>query len=271
MNVSFHLFRLYNQLQGVLFPDLAAKRASELFLTPRRQSPKAWEVEMEKQGTRLSLDNGLSVLRWGNGSRRALLVHGWESRATQMGPLAEALQRSGYQVFAVDAPAHGLSKGTLSHPLAFTEAILNVGENLGPFDLVVGHSMGAAAVGFALSRGFYSRSAILIAPPADVLSVMQRFCLFIGLPKGAVTRFVAHIERVVNSPSSALDLNKLGHRIHCPILLIHDRNDIEIPFSDSEDLAKQWPTARLIATNGYGHRRILRSMEVLTWITRFGS
>jgi pimeloyl-ACP methyl ester carboxylesterase len=43
------------------------------------------------------------------------------------------------------------------------------------------------------------------------------------------------------------------------VLLIHDKRDGEVPFASSERLAAAVPAARLFATEGSGHNRILRN------------
>ncbi|MEH6557335.1 MAG: alpha/beta hydrolase [Oceanicoccus sp.] len=89
---------------------------------------KSWEEEKEQQGERVSLSNGLSAIKCGNSKQQLLLVHGWESRATQMAGLVDAIVDAGFQVIASDGPAHGHSAGREANPLMFAEAMLQVNE-----------------------------------------------------------------------------------------------------------------------------------------------
>jgi hypothetical protein len=50
---------------------------------------------------------------------------------------------------------------------------------------------------------------------------------------------------------------------------VHDRDDAEVPFSDAEEIVRSWPGARLHATAGLGHRRILSDPGVTTSLGRF--
>jgi pimeloyl-ACP methyl ester carboxylesterase len=54
-----------------------------------------------------------------------------------------------------------------------------------------------------------------------------------------------------------------------PALLIHDEHDIEVPVSESIRLAAVFNQAELFVTKGLGHRKILKSDEVLARITAF--
>lgn len=51
--------------------------------------------------------------------------------------------------------------------------------------------------------------------------------------------------------------------IKAAALFIHDRDDKETRFEGGKALARTWPDARLYATEGLGHRRILRNAAVV--------
>jgi hypothetical protein len=46
-------------------------------------------------------------------------------------------------------------------------------------------------------------------------------------------------------------------------LIVHDRLDKEVHFQDGETLAAAWPGAEFVATEGLGHRRILRAQGII--------
>jgi pimeloyl-ACP methyl ester carboxylesterase len=54
-----------------------------------------------------------------------------------------------------------------------------------------------------------------------------------------------------------------------PLLLVHDRDDTETAWSDSADIARSWPEARLVSTTGLGHYRILRDPAVVAEVAGF--
>ena len=55
-----------------------------------------------------------------------------------------------------------------------------------------------------------------------------------------------------------------------PLLLVHDRDDRRVPFAESERLLEvNAPAARLVATEGFGHNRVLRSDAMLDAVTAF--
>ena len=64
-------------------------------------------------------------------------------------------------------------------------------------------------------------------------------------------------------------LDALGHAIEVrgergdSLLVIHDLEDREVKVDHGHALAATWPNARLLATTGLGHRRILRDDAVI--------
>lgn len=264
MNTAFALFRMKNQIGSLIAPNHTAVRMGKLFLSPRRYSPKAWESAAESTAERFWLTPELSALRWSptvfqRDSKIALLVHGWESRATQMAPLVPDLQALGYQVIALDMPAHGHSSGSTTNVYAFAQTLLQAQRLLGPFDTVIGHSMGAAASGVAHSLGLQMSKLILISGPSSIESVLNRFAGFIGLGRRARKHFLDVIGETVGVPPKALDVATGLQASNASILVIHDEDDLEVPLSESRRLAQALPHARLVVTQGLGHRKILRS------------
>ena len=56
-----------------------------------------------------------------------------------------------------------------------------------------------------------------------------------------------------------LEVPRLAPRLKTPALVIHDRGDGIVPWTQGAALARAWPGARLLSTDGLGHGRILES------------
>lgn len=84
----------------------------------------------------------LALHRWGRGRRRALLVHGLTSSGATWWRLAEALADHDVSVRAPDLRGHGSSPRAGRYAVADHAA--DVGALGDEWDLVVGHSLGAA-------------------------------------------------------------------------------------------------------------------------------
>ena len=66
-----------------------------------------------------------------------------------------------------------------------------------------------------------------------------------------------------------LDLLHIVAGLSTAALIVHDRNDKEVPVQDGLALAATWPGARTLITQGYGHRRIMVAPEVVSAIVAY--
>lgn len=269
MNMAFKLFVAKNTLMGTIFPGKAAESAKSLFLTPRKYPLKDWEQTAEQAGERITLTNNLSALRWGKSARKILLVHGWESRATQMAGFVDPLVQEGFEVIALDGPAHGRSPGKHANPYMFAQAVQQAHAELGPFEAIIGHSMGGSAVAIAIAEGVETKKAVLIASPSSIESVLNRFARFIGLPDKSRQTFIRLVEQKVGRSAASLEIAKLIQSSSTRGLVIHDEQDREVPFGEAKAIVQSWKGASLLSTQGFGHRSILRQESVWQSIMGF--
>jgi pimeloyl-ACP methyl ester carboxylesterase len=160
-------------------------------------------------------------------------------------------------------PGHGDSGGrlvTLPHVVA---AIRAVAAARGPVRAVVAHSMGAAATARALYEGLGADAAVLIGPPAEMVTPSAVYAEALGLAPRVRALMQERVERRVGMPWSAFDVTRLAPSLGVPALVVHDRGDAEVPWQHGDAIARAWPGARLLTTDALGHRRILRAPEVV--------
>ncbi|ABC82869.1 alpha/beta fold hydrolase [Anaeromyxobacter dehalogenans] len=242
-------------------PDLAVRAAGRLLLTPpRHPAPQAERAGLARAEPLAFRVRGEALRAWRLGCGPAvLLLHGWGGRAGQLLPLAEALAAAGCAAVTVDAPAHGASRGCIASMIHFADAAETVARAVGA-RAAVGHSLGGAAVALAAVRGLELDAAVVIAAPRGPAGFVTHAAAELGLSERALG---AEMERRLGVSPDALDLPRLAPPGAPPLLVIHDPGDREVPFADGAALAEGWPTARLIATQGLGHRRILRDAAVI--------
>jgi pimeloyl-ACP methyl ester carboxylesterase len=245
-----------------------ARAALQLFMTPRRLAPREWEAALLQRGTRLTFANGLVARSFGAGTR-VLLLHGWEGRGMNLGMFIPPLTAAGYQVIALDGPAHGESPGEQTNPADFAQGLCGVGQELGPLAGMIAHSMGAASTALALRQGLVSARVVLIAGPSSLAGVLRRFAQAAQLPEPVAERFSALVAEHVGKPAEMLDIAHVSATLTTPALIIHDPADADVPFADAQAIAASWPDARLYVTEGLGHRRILRDRDVIAMATSF--
>ncbi len=246
---------------AMLAPRFARMWAEQLFLTPPRpQHPESAFFDLIDARSGSVRHKGRHIATWTWGSRDApavLLAHGWGGAATQMRRFVFPLAAAGYRVIAYDQPAHGLSGGSLTGLPDFADVLTEVAWHHGGVEAVVAHSLGGAAAAFALARGLPAKRAVLVSPPADLLGYSRRFARWHWIPESVRSAMQATIEERFGVPWSEFELPRMAARLGAPALVIHDRGDRIVPWTQGEKFARHWPGARLLLTEGLGHLRIL--------------
>jgi pimeloyl-ACP methyl ester carboxylesterase len=248
-------------------PGLTSVVAAELFRTTRRSVARPREREVLADALSWQIA-GMKVWSWGEGPI-VLLVHGWNGRATQLGSFVAPLVARGYRVVAFDALGHGESDGNRSSLPELANCIRQVVDELGGVHAIIAHSLGAAATTFALAYGLRAERAVFISPPADPREFLKIFGVTLGLSNEVRARVEQRVERRLGVPMEEMLATTLALRMQTPLLLVHDRDDKEVPFHAGRDISGQWPGAELIVTQGLGHQRILRDPSVRDAAVRF--
>ncbi len=258
-------------------PGPASSLAMRLFLTPPRHRAPMREIwwATEAEPFEVSFGTGkLAAWRWGWRGPTVLLVHGWAGRGRQLGAFAAPLVEAGYQVVGYDAPGHGLSTGTRSSLPEMAGAVTGMVRHLDGVAAIVAHSVGAAATTLAFSRPGTPPGVgrlVYVSPSADMTSVTARFGEMTGFSDKVVGRLRTGLEQRFAFRWPELQALEVAGSMKRPLLVIHDRDDHEIPWSEGKALADLWPGARLETTRGLGHRRILRERSVAAMTAEFVS
>lgn len=262
-NGRMYMLRLLLRTLSRLAPGLSARLAERLFLTPLRFRVPAREAAWQGSAQRLTV-GPLAVWVWGTGPRTVLLVHGWAGRGLQLGAFVGPLVEQGFRVVAFDGPGHGRSAGRRSSLPELAAAIAAMARQFTPVESVIAHSLGATATLWALARGeLATERVVFLAPPARLQGILRRFSEMTGFSLEVLARMKRRIEARFKFRWSSAEPVRLAPELGIPALVIHDRDDREIPATEGRDLAEAWPGARFVATEGLGHLRLLRDPQVI--------
>ena len=261
-------------------PDLAARWAERMFCSPPRRPISERMAAWLRDGRRFDVIVGSSrrsrprprrvtAWAWGERGPGVLLVHGWGSRGARFVDLGGALLAAGHRVITFDAPGHGASHGRLSSGPEFARAAIAVAAAVGPVSAVVGHSLGGFASALAMDRGLSARRAVFISPSANVNSYSAQFAALLGVTPPVMSTMRERLARRLDFSWSSMDVPAFAPSMRAPLLVIHDRDDREVRWSDGAAIASAWPGAELVTTMGLGHHRIVSDAEVIANVVSF--
>jgi pimeloyl-ACP methyl ester carboxylesterase len=203
---------------------------------------------------------------WGDTERAptVLLVHGWNGWAQQLERFVEPLREQGYAVIAFDHVAHGASIGVQASLPIMIRSVRAMLQRLRQPAGAIAHSLGAAAVATVMvSDPHLVRAAVLIAPPTDPRPYLRLVARGLGAPDALLDSVQREAETTAGVPLASLVVDEtFAREIEQPLLIVHDVNDAEVAISNGRIYA-QAPRARMLATDGLGHRRIIGDPHVV--------
>ena len=275
---------------GAIAPGLTGRVAFDAFCRPPREATDAGSKRLAERMTPLFAraerhavahpKGTVAAYLWRTASAtrngRVLLVHGWSARAFVMGLFVDPLLKAGFDVVAIDLPAHGQSDGRhLSMPIG-ADAVLAVDRALGPITAAVTHSFGGTLVALAAEGGppltaklNALRRVVLIASPNRLDAMTAAFAKRRGLPPRAHAALDAAVTARAMRSIGDIEIGRFLATAGMPALIIHDRLDEDVPFSRAEAICAAAPNAELMATEGLGHRRIVITSAVIRAAVRF--
>jgi len=254
----------------------AAEKAFELFCTPQfrnvKKLPAIFE-EAEKLNFKFQHFNIVGYCWNKGGSRKALVIHGFESSVINFDKYINALIKKGYEVLAFDAPAHGRSSGKQVNAIIYRDFIKHIYQKFGPIKSVMAHSFGGLALSMALAEIKHDENyrLVLIAPATETKTAIDLFFKFVRINDEVVrSEFDQIITRISGHPVSWFSIRRTVQKIKAKILWLHDEDDKVTPLDDVYTIKKEnHPNIEFIITKGLGHRRIYRDAEIGKRIVEF--
>jgi pimeloyl-ACP methyl ester carboxylesterase len=258
-------------------PVLAGRRAFRTFCTPSLSSHRAPDHERLAERARFHLREASRVRLAtragevavyvlepdGQAQASVLLTHGWTGEAAFMSAFGDYLRRRGFRSILPDLPAHGASPGLRTSLIDCAHAVGEVVEALGPVRFAVGHSIGALAVLAAgegrapMPRAVPFEAYVLVSMPDRFADVTRTYGAEQGLTRAGLRTFERRLERLAERKIAHFRGARLLAATGRPALLIHARDDAEVPFADALRIAGEVARAELRAFDGLGHRAIL--------------
>jgi pimeloyl-ACP methyl ester carboxylesterase len=253
-----------------LYPPLAAHAGARLFFAPRKKRQPAFTLPSMEVGDFEVKGKRVLLYRFGHG-KPVLLVHGWESSVARLQDLIGALMHGGYQVVTFDMPAHGQSAARDTDLIEVSDVIKHLARQHGPFEAGIAHSFGGTCLANAIREQIEVKRLVLFAVPVSAMMMIEVFTDFLQLRGAARDHFRACVASRLEplDVTEDLDARRTIGSTGVPGLIIHDVNDVIVPFANAVELKQAHPSMRLIATSGLSHNGVIRDKAAIRACVEF--
>ncbi len=254
--------------------DLTVKYVRYLFQKPvKHKTPEAEKpLMLEAKISYLDIPEirkKIAVYQWHGGEKKALIVHGWSGRATQMYKIIKALRDEGFTVVSFDAPAHGKSSGSKTMMPEFIKTVEKINEVYGPFEVAIGHSMGGITLLNVQGDKHVFQKLVVIGTPDSIFNIFNGFVEKLELKPIVAKKLIAVFEKITGKSIFDFHGSTQTQKITEPVLIIHDDHDREVPVTDALNNYRNLKNGKIIRSIGLGHIRILKNENIVTCIIEF--
>ncbi|WP_310560604.1 alpha/beta hydrolase [Flavobacterium sp.] len=268
------LIVLFSKIIASISPKLSVLFSAKLFTTPIKHGTPKRELEMESKSIQKlieipSINKKVMTYLYGNSEKKILLSHGWSGRGTQLFKIVDELLKAGYSTISFDAAAHGKSPGKTTIISEFVATILEIERQFGPFEAAVGHSLGGMSLLKATKMGLAINQLAIIGSGDVVQDILDDFAAKLELKPTASKQLRLHFEKKYNVEIDDYSAYKAAMETDIPVLVIHDKNDTEVPVTAAIHIHKHLKNGELFLTEGLGHRKILGNTEVIEKVVGF--
>lgn len=273
------LFRAVLRVLQPLSPGLAAWLAERLFFTAPRRALSRPARAFLATGQRFTLRvDGRHVVAWQWGDVRSApvvyLSHGWASRGARLAAFAPPLLAAGYAIVTYDVPGNGQSARGMTSMPEYARTLMAIAAHTAQGrrpHAVIAHSMGCSGTALALSWGLEVERLAFLAPAADPPAWLAPFVRALDLRPATIAHLRTRSERRLRVRWDDLHVCDIARRLPArpPLLIVHDRQDETVAWSDGSAIAAAWPGAAFVSTEGLGHRGVTQDESVVRQVVEF--
>lgn len=262
----------YFNLLSFVHPKKLKKDGFLLFCNPFARKVKPHQLEFLQKGMSdvLNLEGyKIQTYKWGSGSKKILLVHGWSSHSFRWKNYIEHLLKNDFTVYALDAPAHGLSSGKSIHVVLYAKVIHAFLKMNSEISSIISHSIGGFATTYLLDqyKDLTIKKVVIMGAPGEASDFFEFYQQTLGLTTKSLNLIIDEFHTQLGKLPSYFSSARFAESIAIPALIVHDKNDLATNYNYSIRLHKHWANSQLILTEGLGHD--LKSKDLIKNVTDF--
>ena len=249
---------VYLNILSYINLDKAKIKAYQLFSQPRKGRLSKEKLPKTLQSAKLETfqynNENFNTYIWQGNEEIILLVHGWESNASRWKKLLAYLKPLGKTIVAIDAPAHGLSEGKEFNAPKYAEFINVLTQKYQP-KIVIGHSIGGAAIAFYLNK--YQNQdiekVVLLGAPSDFKILSDNFIKLLSLNTKIKNQLEQYYLEKFNIKIDDFSGHEFAKNFSQKAFISHDPKDKVVLIDEGRKYAATWENAIYIETTDLGH------------------
>ncbi|AZQ45179.1 alpha/beta hydrolase [Nonlabens ponticola] len=265
------MYGFYFNALSLLSRKRGAALALKVFSVPRKgRLSKLQESYLDTaRKQKIAFEDGLIQLyHWKGDGDTILLFHGWESNAWRWKYLIEPLQEKGYNIIAIDAPAHGASDGEQFTAVKYSKVITTVIELYEP-QIVIAHSVGAMATVYQESQHQHKfiNKLVLLGSPNRLEVIFKGYQQLVGFNSKVYQELDNLLKSLYGFHIEEFETATFARDIKTPALLIHSPADVIVPIDSLQPIAEALENSETFVSETGGHS--LHTPEVVSRIIAF--
>lgn len=199
--------------------------------------------------------------RWGTIGPKVLLAHGWRSKIFDFRRMIYALTEAGYVVVGLDMKAHGKSEGKHTAMPEMRDIIKHHYVKEGPYDAVIGYSIGGLAAGIAITEiapALQPKNFFIFSAPPFIRYFFKDIIDDLGFNNDVYEEMCKLVKVHYHEDIDYFDLRLKKEQLKgIDITLIYDEIDQTVPFIRGQEIFESFPEAHFIHSKGLGHYKII--------------
>ena len=254
-------------------PKLTTRIAFNFISKPKNGKIRSFEKSILEIATKSSLRFKKFIIKsysWGNGNKKALLIHGWGGRASNFGAIIPELIKDDYTVISFDGPCHGDSTKKRTNFFEMTD-LVKLFLQKDNYDLIITHSMGSVLTFTAMGALKYKvNQMIILTSPSRFLEFIELAVVQFGLTAKTTKLLINKISKTTKeyNPRTFRASDIIKKLEIKDVTFIHDRSDKIIPIEITKSVSSYIKNSKFIEIEGTGHFKMLWSKKVIEIIKK---
>jgi pimeloyl-ACP methyl ester carboxylesterase len=240
----YKILGVYLNTLAYIAPGPAAKQGFRLFCFPVKIPLKPNHKKFLDKGVDTTFQHGsdtIQVYKWGNGTKKILFLHGWQSHSFRWKNYIEALSGEDFTMYSLDAPAHGYSTGNMLHVPLYSDVIESFIKSAGTMDAVVCHSMGGFAMVYSLYRSpsLPVKQLVIMGAPGEAMDFVSVYKNLLSLSNKMIGLTLDYFKSHFGKPMDFFSVSRFASGLSQPGLIVHEKLDKEAPYEHALKLLQK--------------------------------